>query len=162
MRLISVRYSIVHWEENICQFQHLPIKFKSKQISRLKLIIHVLFCFCAHGKQDHGLKISHFSTWGVYVIACLVQGAKYAPVDRFMLMPSHKLWELYLVYACWHCVCSTWTKFNPFTVPACTISYIFDPITHLLSMQCVLMKILLHVSAKRRQKGLRLSNFALL
>ena len=58
---------------------------------------------------------------------------------------------------------------NPFTASACKISglndaqthlqtaILFSPMTHLASMLCVLMKTLSHVSAKRRQKGQRIS-----
>ena len=35
------------------------------------------------------------------------------------------------------------------------------PVTHLLAMLPVLMKILSHVSAKRKRKGLRVSNYPL-
>ena len=64
-------------------------------------------------------------------------------------------------------------ELNPFTAKACKISrqmhgraykqYIIysGPVAHLLLMSCVLMK-LLHVPVrKRRQKGLRVSDFAL-
>ena len=64
--------------------------------------------------------------------------------------------------------------FNPFTAPACKISGLKDewmrlqksmfsnPITHLLSMLYIVMKILLHVSGKKktkRLKGLRFLTF---
>ena len=35
------------------------------------------------------------------------------------------------------------------------------PVTQLLSVMCVLMKILSHASVKKKKKGLRISNFAL-
>ena len=40
--------------------------------------------------------------------------------------------------------------------------YIFCPITHLLSMLCVLMKSFHNLMRKRKQKGLTVSNFTLL
>ena len=65
--------------------------------------------------------------------------------------------------------------FNPFTAPACKISGLKDartpllkksifssPVTHLLSVLCVLIKILSHASAKKKKKGRRIWNFALL
>ena len=62
---------------------------------------------------------------------------------------------------------------SPFTAPACQISGLTDapassvfsgPITHLLSMLYVLIKNSFHMplQAKRRRKGLRVSNFALI
>ena len=60
------------------------------------------------------------------------------------------------------------SEFNPFTLaPACTISGLkkcadapansnfFGPITHLLSMLCVLMKIVSRPCAKMKKKGLK-------
>jgi len=56
------------------------------------------------------------------------------------------------------------TMFNPFTSPACKTSglksahihaskqYIFRSITNLISILCVLMKILSHANAKKRKK----------
>ena len=56
---------------------------------------------------------------------------------------------------------------NPITAPACKISGLKDartrlknsifsgPITHLLSMLCVVIKVLSHASAKRKQNGLK-------
>ena len=61
---------------------------------------------------------------------------------------------------------------NPFTAPACKISGLkdagtslqnsifFAPITRLLSMLCIVVKVLSRTSAKtKRQKGFRVSNF---
>ena len=64
--------------------------------------------------------------------------------------------------------------FNPFTDPACKISGLkkcthtpsnsrfYGALAALFSILCVLMKTLSNAKAKKKQKGLRISNFALL
>ena len=70
--------------------------------------------------------------------------------------------------------CRKITVINPFTATACQISGLNEtdapaisissgPVTHLLSMICLFMKFLAQVGATiKAQKGLRVSNFALL
>ena len=66
---------------------------------------------------------------------------------------------------------STNAVVNPFAAPACNISELKDRQTRLptvyfpvhlkyICFQCILMKVLLHASAKKNEKALKVSNLA--